>query len=419
MKILFQDLIKNLKEIRQRIKKKRFLLDESQEKFGLVDFKQLSEVKNEKEIKGYPFYGKNKKGTEIGIKIVPVEKKYNKKNHPAMLECIFLRELTDNIINKNISPHIVYYLGYQKVSNNCKSLKFLNLKKFEIEDYIRSSSNMLISEYIQGGSLDNWIYTSYENKEKISDNQWKILVFQLIYTLYVFQKYYKLMHNDCHYGNILIDNTIEPKGHFIYKVKDKKFYIPNTGVICKLWDFEFSMSYNKKIEGNYKNAYIINEDMTSDNSEEYNVPEEYNEVYDVHYLLTSLLDLYISQELFDWIISLYPEELIPEDRDKTTTDFTTEQTTVSKSSGILSSLKNLTMTTSTETTTTTSTQTTDSETSNFNREYLSDGRLINGTEKIFKLPSPLELLKHDFFKEFLDKPNDISSDNCIVFDSCI
>jgi hypothetical protein len=159
--------------------------------------------------------------------------------------------------------------------------------------------------------------------------------------------------------------------------------------------------------------------MTSDNSEEYNVPEEYNEVYDVHYLLTSLLDLYISQELFDWIISLYPEELIPEDRDKTTTDFTTEQTTVSKSSGILSSLKNLTMTTSTETTTTTSTQTTDSETSNFNREYLSDGRLINGTEKIFKLPSPLELLKHDFFKEFLDKPNDISSDNCIVFDSCI
>jgi serine/threonine protein kinase len=247
MKILFQDLIKNLKEIRQRIKKKRFLLDESQEKFGLVDFKQLSEVKNEKEIKGYPFYGKNKKGTEIGIKIVPVEKKYNKKNHPAMLECIFLRELTDNIINKNISPHIVYYLGYQKVSNNCKSLKFLNLKKFEIEDYIRSSSNMLISEYIQGGSLDNWIYTSYENKEKISDNQWKILVFQLIYTLYVFQKYYKLMHNDCHYGNILIDNTIEPKGHFIYKVKDKKFYIPNTGVICKLWDFEFSMSYNKKI----------------------------------------------------------------------------------------------------------------------------------------------------------------------------
>ena len=64
MKILFEDLLKSLKELRQSIKKKRFLLDESQDKFGLIELKLFNEVKNEKEIKGYPFYGKNKKGKE-------------------------------------------------------------------------------------------------------------------------------------------------------------------------------------------------------------------------------------------------------------------------------------------------------------------------------------------------------------------
>jgi hypothetical protein len=410
MKLEFKELIRILKETRQRIKRKRFLLDESQDKFGLVELKQLNEVKNEKEIKGYPFYGKNKKGTEIGIKIVPIEKKYNKNNHPAMLECMFLRELTDNIVNKNVSPHIVYYFGYQKVSNSSKAIRFLNLKKFEIEDIIRSNSNMLISEYVQGGSLDNWIYTTYENKEKISDKQWKILVFQLIYTIYIFQKHYKLMHNDCHYGNILIDNTVQAGGYFVYKLKGKKFYIPNTGIIPKFFDFEFSMSYNKKMDGNYSNAYITNGETETDSSEEYNVPETYNEVYDTHYLLTSLLDLYISEDLFDWIIDLYPEELIPEDKDKTTIT-TTEQSYTSNE--VLSSLNELTMTMSSETQESSNLK---SSNSTYLREYLLDGRLINGTENLFKLPTALELLNNEFFKEFLDKPSDISTDNCIIFD---
>lgn len=412
MKLEFKELIRELKETRQRIKRKRFLLDESQDKFGLIELKQLNEVKNEKEIKGYPFYGKNKKGTEIGIKIVPIEKKYNKNNHPAMLECMFLRELTDNIVNKNISPHIVYYLGYQKVTNSSKAIRFLNLKKFEIEDVIRSNSNMLISEYVQGGSLDNWIYTTYENKEKISDKQWKILVFQLVYTIYNFQKHYKLMHNDCHYGNILIDDTFQPGGYFVYKLKGKKFYIPNTGIIPKFFDFEFSMSYNKKMENNYPNAYITNGETETDTSEEYNVPETYNEVYDTHYLLTSLLDLYISEDLFSWIVNLYPEELIPEDTDKTTTTSTEQSYTFSASSNeVLSSLNELTITTSSET------QESSNSKSNYVREYLLDGRLINGSEKIFKLPTALDLLNNEFFKEFLEKPSDISTDNCIVFDS--
>lgn len=404
--MIFQEYLKYLKDLRQSIKKKRFILDETQEKFGLIELKQLTEVKNDKEIKGYPFYGKNKNNNEIGIKIVPIEKKYNKYNHPSMLECTFLKEMTDEIINKNISPHIVYYLGYNKIPNNAKAIRFLNLKKLEIEDVIRSNSNLLISEFVKGGSLDNWVYTTYENKQEISDTQWKILVFQLLYTICVFQKHYKLMHNDCHYGNILIDNTITPGGYFVYKINGSKYYIPNTGIMPKIWDFEFSMSYNNKMEGNYINAYINNGDNETDNTEEYNVPDSYNEVYDVHYLLTSLLDLYIPQKMFDWILSLYPDELIPEDKEKTTTEHSTSENenTISMTDLTLNTSNN---TDSTEQTTTGI------------REHILDGRLINGTEKIFRLPTPLKLLKKTFFDEFLIKPQDFDINNSYFFDSRI
>ena len=87
----------------------------------------------------------------------------------------------------------------------------LNLKRLEVENVIRTHSNVVISEFVEGKSLDNWIHDTYENDNKISDIQWKIIVFQLIYTIYVMQVYFKLMHNDFHYGNILIDNTIKNK----------------------------------------------------------------------------------------------------------------------------------------------------------------------------------------------------------------
>jgi serine/threonine protein kinase len=206
--------IKILKDIRREIKKKRFVLEESRERFGFDDMTQLTKVKNTSEVKGYPFVAskiesKILKGLKIGLKVVPVENKFEKHEHPTHLEFLALKELTDNIVCKNISPHIVFYLGLQKVSNKSRALKFLNLKRLEVEEQIRSNSNMLISEYIEGGSLDSWIYDIYENDKQIEDKDWRIIVFQLIYTIAIFQYYYRMMHNDFHYGNILMDTSIK------------------------------------------------------------------------------------------------------------------------------------------------------------------------------------------------------------------
>lgn len=455
-KIPLNKKIKYLKDIRHEIKKKRIIFDENKEKFGLDEFSQLTKVKNTSEIKGYPFKGRKSKYNDIqfGMKIVPIETKYEKHEHPCNLENLILKELTDKLVNTNISPHITYYLGTQKISNKSKALKMLNLKRLEVEDKIRTHSNMLLSEFVEGGSLDNWVYDVYENDKEISDNQWKSIVFQLVYTIYIIQHYYKMMHNDFHYGNILIDNSIESKGYLVYDIDGKRFYIKNTGIIPKIWDFEFCMVYSDNIKDSYANKFIIGsyeydkklhktiiEERSDDSTlktEDLNVPFNYNEVYDLHYFLTSLLDLYISQELFDWIIGLYPRELIP-DEEKSTIDNTT--TTNSKT-------ENTTDTTSdntSEATSNTKTDTTDALTdkllhlnvtrsnsdvstsessslnytsnssSDYTDKYLSDGRLINGVENEFKLPKPIDLIRNNFFNELTIKPDDFDENNAIYF----
>jgi hypothetical protein len=466
--------LKLLKDIRHEIKKKRFILDESREKFGFDDMTQLSKVKNTSEVKGYPFVAsklesKVLKGVKIGLKVVPVETKFEKHEHPTNLEFLSLKELTDNIVCKMISPHIVFYLANQKVSNKSRALKFLNLKRLEVEEQIRTSSNMLVSEYIEGGSLDTWIYDIYENDDDISDKDWRIIIFQLIYTIAIIQHYYRMMHNDFHYGNILMDTSIKKIDgqYFVYTIDDQTYYIPNNGCIPKLWDFEFAMAYSDKIPDFYPNKFIIGnceydrkkhvtkEPIVGDNnsleSDDLNVPYNYNEVYDLHYFLTSLLDLYISQEIFDWILEVYPDELIPREdsdsdsdsdndsdsdsnsksgsdsgsdgSDDSDSDSDSEKSDTSSNASDASALKNkldkitLSDSDSHEDTDNSDSSSSSSSSSGLYNRYLSEGRLKNGIEKDFELPTPLSILKNRLFDEFRVKPDDFDETKAIYFKS--
>jgi hypothetical protein len=439
---------KTLQELRHEIKKKRLLFDEGKEKFGMDELSQLMKVKNTSEVKGYPLRASKGSNLKVALKIVPIETKYEKEEHPCHLEHIILKELTDNIVNKNISPHVAHFLGVQKVSNKSRALKHLNLKRLEVEEKIRTHSSMLIAEYVEGGSLDNWIFNTYEDDKEIDDITWRNIIFQLIYTLAVLQHYYKLMHNDFHYGNILIDNTITPGGYFVYEINNEKYYLPNTGISPKIWDLEFAMSYTDKIKDAYPNKFIIGPHRYDrkqhktivENEEEvaqdYNVPYNYNQVYDLHYVLTSLLDLYISQEIFDWIIKLYPQELIPDDESSYESSLTlpnsdndsdsesdsdndsdnesdSESDSDSDSDNDSESKSDSDKSTKDKTKTETKSETdSDSETEN---QYIDEGRLINGMEKMFDLPTPLQLLEDPLFESFKTKPQDFDEKTAVYF----
>jgi hypothetical protein len=421
---------KHLNEIRHEIKKKRIIFDEGKEKFGMDELSQLMKVKNTSEVKGYPLRISKGSTFKAALKIVPIETKYNKEEHPCNLEYIMLKELTDNIVNKNISPHITHYLGAQKVSNKCRAIKHLNLKRLEIEDKIRTHSTMLISEYVEGGSLDNWIFNTYEDDEEIDDTTWRNIVFQLIYTLAVLQHYYKFMHNDFHYGNILVDNKIKSGGYFVYEINGSKYYLPNTGVIPKIWDLEFAMAYSDNVKDGYPNKFIVGPhyydrkqhktiiDKEDEVEQDYNVPYNYNEVYDLHYVLTSLLDLYISQEIFDWIISIYPQELIPDDcSSKSHSPASTYESKSSKSKSNESSESSELESSDSndQSSSDSSDDSSDLDSDLGESQYIDEGRLINGIERQFDLPTPLNLLKHHIFDKFKTKPEDFDENSAVYF----
>lgn len=469
VKFDFNDKLKLLKDIRHEIKKRRFILDESVDKFGFDSMTLLTKVENKDEVKGYPMVAskiqsKVLKGLRVGLKIVPLETKFDKHEHPINLEFIALKELTDNVILNKISPHFVYYLGNQKVSNKSKAIKFLNLKRLEVEDQIRSSSNLLISEYIEGGSLDNWVYDIYENDSTITNEEWKTMIFQLIYSIAVIQYHYKMMHNDFHYGNILIDTSIKktPGQYFVYKIQDNVYYLPNTGYLPKCWDFEFAMSYSNKIPDFYPNKFIIGnceydrkthvtkdpvykDDASTVDSDYLNVPYNYNETYDLHYFLTSLLDLYISQELFDWIVDIYPDELIPRETssehsslehssddssDDNSTDSSDENSDgnddikrkmdkieIKSEKSEKSSDSDDTSSDNTSDYLKSDSDSIDTDSSDYNR-YLSDGRMKNGVDAEFKdLPTPASILNNPFFECFKNKPSDFDESKALYFDA--
>ena len=447
--LTFNEKLKSLNKLKHDIKKKRIFLDESKQFFGFDNMTQLIKVKNTSEVKGYPFLINNK-NHRFGLKVIPIETKYEKYEHPSFLEFNILNYLTENIVNKNISPHFVHFLGQFKISNKARAIKHLNLKRLEVENLIRTHSNVVISEFVEGKSLDNWLHDTYENDDKISDIQWKIITFQLVYTIYVMQAYYKLMHNDFHYGNILIDNTIksQPGSYYVYKLKGKEYYIPNTGILPKLFDFEYAMAYSNSIENTYPNKFIMshyiynrfNHTSTlkpnaledSDYEKDNNVPCNYNEIYDLHYFLTSLLDLFISEELFNWIINTYPNDVIPpEDDSISSTSSTLTTSTTSKYSSVKNSRNSSNgnssisgnssvsgnSNTSNSSDSRSSYTDTDSDTksSSNTNEFIKDGRLINDIEKLIQLPKPLELLQSNFFKEFLIKPNDFNASESFYF----
>ena len=65
--------------------------------------------------------------------------------------------------------------------------------------------------------------------------EWKSIIFQIIFALYIIQKYYNLHHNDLHLGNILFKET--GINYYYYRYKDQYFKIPTYGYTVKIIDW--------------------------------------------------------------------------------------------------------------------------------------------------------------------------------------
>jgi serine/threonine protein kinase len=238
------------------------------------------------------------------VKVVayPKEEYYggiNDVSRPENAELLMLRILSYFVVKRH-TPHIVLPI----TTFNTKIHKFISLgksghvvskkyKKF-IDKYknkeFYDDVSVLISEWANGGDLLDYLRDKFS---KLTVRQWRVIFFQIISTVAVIQSRYPgFRHNDLKLNNILIqvlDSSETSDRPFQYTVDDQTFYVPNIGLRCKIWDFDFAcipgIVENSKVNALWTNRI--------------NVKSEAHQYYDVHYFFNTMISEGFIGRFFD------------------------------------------------------------------------------------------------------------------------
>ena len=205
------------------------------------------------------------------------DEKFIKKNLKKFRPEIDIHKyLTENIVNKNLSPHIA------KLENSlfCNSTphflfkkcptyeKFLLAKKNPKESLsreciylmrghpIKIEKEFLIAniEYCPL-TLKDVITGLMRKSDKTLENNLNRIIFQIIYTLAVVQKKYPyFVHHDLFIRNILVtENKAKNKEYIRYYFGKYIFDVPGNGFMCKITDFG-ETNLNEK---NHKTSKLV------------------------------------------------------------------------------------------------------------------------------------------------------------------
>lgn len=294
------------------------------------------------------------------IKISPLFKVHNltptgknndtegKLYNPSTSEIAMIKLLTEKVVLKDITPNItIYYTSFQckDISNLFQTTKYLDYL-FKKKEQVSSDVNVLVAEFVDG--LDFYKF----NQRVVKPTSefipiLKSLFFQVIITLAILQDKFQFTHFDLHGGNVLVDESIEPGGFWKYKAFGKEYYVPNFGYQSKLWDFDFASTF--------KGDIIQNSKVFSKHFQYAGITPVFNPQYDIFFFLNAINSSTgkenLPTEIRNFIWELFP----PEYRKR--------------------EVPNL----------------------------IVNGRLVNPSPQ---LPTPLQLLSHPFFAEYLIKqPN--------------
>jgi len=235
------------------------------------------------------------------LKVVayPRESSYGKTNNitrPENVELLMLKLLSYFVVKRH-TPHIILPITtfntdiktFIKLNSKEKSKKFKKFKEDVEKGMYHSTVSVLISEWANGGDLLEYLRAHYST---LTIKEWRLIFFHVISVLAVIQnKYPGFRHNDLKPNNVLIQHlctTTETGKTFTYVINDRKFYVPNTGIRCKIWDFDFAC-----IPGIIDNAKVYSE-WTND----INVKPEPHPYYDVHYFFNTMSSTHFLPNFF-------------------------------------------------------------------------------------------------------------------------
>ena len=210
--------------------------------------------KNGKTVKGVREVGK---GVEGVVFLGCLDKKCKKQiaiKHGLTRDVAFEFKITKYI--HNFSPHIVRPYSLSKECSDEKSFYY--------------------SEYQSGGDLLNWVEANHKYLKPI---HFKVIVFQILYTLYrIQQRDPSFRHNDLHGGNVFVNDKYTAKGNVRYVINGVEYNVPNIGVSALVADFGYA---NTK---DIKNPVLPNAELKATSG----IAPDNHPMFDAHLFLNAL-----------------------------------------------------------------------------------------------------------------------------------
>lgn len=205
-----------------------------------------------------------------------------------LLSRLIIEEKTKHLIlpiktyYTNIIPFIKMYKDNYIKKESDKNGKYKEFVEKYDAGLIENTVSVLICEFANGGDFLKFLKN---NGNKLSSLHWRVLIFQILSVLAVIQERYpSFRHNDLKANNILVEITNQNyetlNNKFIdYNVCDKKYRVPDIGIVLKIWDFDFACI--PKICENIK----VHERWTN----KINITSTKNQYYDIHYFFRTLI----------------------------------------------------------------------------------------------------------------------------------
>lgn len=251
-------------------------------------------------------------------------------------EIAIYKELTNNIINKNISQHFVKYYGESNCDNASKLFKdcpkyneFLKINKEKqnklcLNKY-KNYPNLKLNEKYRVVEIEYCDYSCGDFIQDVSElgvldmeKMLDIFFFQIAYTLVsVKKKYPYFSHNDLFMRNILGNKEKDNGNYYTYEINNKKYYVPQLKFFPKINDFGITNLNEKYRDGklfksDVKDIYNILLDVYNGGNvgakslmelcKDYENKKKFLKKYFGNYFDVDIIDEYIAnnKNIMDW-----------------------------------------------------------------------------------------------------------------------
>lgn len=144
-------------------------------------------------------------------------------------EVFFLQNIIKKILEKNICPNLP--LVYETFS--CEKCEIM------LDDVNKKTPCSIIALELANSNLKTYLL------EKRSTEELESCLFQIMAALHSLQIFAQILNFDIKKENILIYNVL-PGGYWVYKIRDKEYYVPNYGKMFILNDFGLSRPMSPK-----------------------------------------------------------------------------------------------------------------------------------------------------------------------------